>query len=484
MKVLFLPVDSRPCNRLFPKQLLEWCGVECITPPAEAMDHFNQPSDWAGIQAFLTAHAAEADAWAISLDQLCFGSLLASRELNMTDREALARLEWFERLRAQYPEKPVHAVNTIMRTSVSLLRLADMHIYKSMMEYSYWSDKSVESGSVEDMAKAERAARRIPMDVIQRYHEVRQRNHLINAQGVELAKRGVFNSLLLLMEDSEEHGFHRAEQRILQEQIGSDPRVMIKNGTDEGPLLVMKCLMDMPLSVAVEWIGRENGQFIARYEDRPFAENVNHVLDYIGIQNAPDAPVILAIAANSDGAQIDMNFAPTLPTYPQDEERAAARINELLSTGKTVYLLDLFCCNGGWPDFIKRIEHPEKLAGYSAWNTASNALGTIIGQICSDALAGCPNTSFRNERFLDDLLYESCIRSQLSHSLRAEGQDPYAISDPARADRVLQDLFGSLFARQGSWTRRFWGVLDILQGHYQVSLPWERTFEVEAHYKP
>ncbi|MBR1559735.1 MAG: DUF4127 family protein [Clostridia bacterium] len=99
MKVLFLPVDSRPCNRLFPKQLLEWCGVECILPPEEVQDHFTQPSDWQGIQAFLTEHAAEADARAISLDQLCFGSLLGSRELDMTEAQALERLEWFERLR-------------------------------------------------------------------------------------------------------------------------------------------------------------------------------------------------------------------------------------------------------------------------------------------------------------------------------------------------------------------------------------------------
>ncbi|MBR1820725.1 MAG: DUF4127 family protein [Clostridia bacterium] len=484
MKVLFLPVDSRPCSWLFPKQLLEWCGVECILPQMEVLDHFTRPSDWHGIQEFLTAHAAEADVWAISLDQLCFGSLLASRELDMTEQEALDRLAWFEQLRAQYPDKPVHAVNTIMRTSVSALSLADMHVYHAMMEYSYWSDKSVVTGSLEDMARAERAARRIPMDTILKYHEVRQRNHRINSKGVELARKGVFNSLLLLMEDSEEYGFHRTEQRILQEQIGGAPHIMIQNGTDEGPLLVMKCLMKQTLPVAVEWVGREDGQFIARYEDRPFVENVESVFRYIGIEEAPDAPVTLAIAANTAGAQIDTTMVTTMPAYPQDEERAALRINELLSEGRTVYLLDLFCCNGGWPDFIKRIEHPERLAGYSAWNTATNALGTLVGQICSDAIADRRNVNFRNERFLDDLLYENCIRSQLTLTLKAEGQDPYHLTDKKKADLLLQEFFRQLFARQGGWTRRFSNVLDILPKTYRVSLPWERTFEVEARFTP
>ena len=385
---------------------------------------------------------------------------------------------------AQYPEKPVHAVNTIMRTSISTLRLADMHVYKSMMEYSYWSDRAVVTGALEDMARAERAARFIPGEAILKYHEVRQRNHMINAKAVELAKKGVFSSLLILVEDSEEYGFHRTEQRILQEQIGDDPRIMIKNGTDEGPMLVMKCLMDRPLPVRVEWIGRKDGQFIARYEDRPFAENLNGIFKYIGIYEAQDAPVTLAIAANAIGAQIDMNMTSTMPSYPQDEAQAAARVNELLAEGRTVYLLDLFCCNGGWPDFIKQIRHPEQLAGYSAWNTASNALGTLVAQICSDSIAERCNVPFRNERYLDDLLYESCIRSQLMHTLKADGEDPYRLADPAAADRLLQEFFRELFARQGGWTHRFARVLDILQGRYQVSLPWERVFEVEAHYTP
>lgn len=484
MKVLFLPVDSRPCNRLFPKQLLEWCGVECILPPEDVMDHFTRPSDWAGIQQFLTEHAGEADAWAISLDQLCFGSLLGSRELDMTEAQALERLEWFEALRSQYPDKPVHAVNTIMRTSISTLRLADMNVYRAMMEYSYWSDKAVVTGSLSDMARAERAARQIPADKIMQYHEVRQRNHLVNAKAVELTKRGVFSSLLILMEDSDEYGFHRTEQRVLLEQIGDDPRILMKNGTDEGPILVMKCLMTEPLPVRVEWTGRSDGNFIARYEDRPFSENLESLFRYIGIRESENAPVTLLIAANSSGAQVDMNMDGIIPAYPQDEQRAAERVNALLSQGSTVYLLDLFCCNGGWPNLIQQIDHPELLAGYSAWNTASNSLGTLVAQICSDAIAGRRNVPFRNERYLDDLLYESCIRSQLMHTLKAEGEDPYRLADPAGADRLLQQLFRDLFSRQGSWTHRFTRILDILQDRYQVSLPWERVFEVEAHYLP
>ena len=60
-------------------------------------------------------------------------------------------------------------------------------------------------------------------------------------------------------------------------------------------------------------------------------------------------------------------------------------------------------------------------------------------------------------------------------------------TDPAQlaaADRLLQGFFCELFARRGGWTHRFARVLDILQDRYQVSLPWERVFEVEAHYTP
>lgn len=485
MKVLFLPVDSRPCNRLFPKQILEWCGATCIEPPPDIFDHFTQPSNWEGIKQFLIEHAEEADVWAISMDQLCYGSLLSSRSAVVTEEEVKERLAWFEAFRNQYPEKPVHVINTILRTSISTLKTSDLQVYHAMTEYSYWSDKASITGSMEDMARSEQAARRIPTDVILQYHSVRQRNHMLNARCVELTKRGIFSSLLLLMEDSEEYGFHRAEQRVLVEKIADDPRITIKNGTDEGPLLAMKCLMPQPISLSIQWIGREDGKFIARYEDRPFEENVARALAYLGIENDPESKTVLAIAANEEGVQVDMVITEyaTTPSYPKEAKQAADRINELLQSGYDVYLLDQFCCNGGWPEFTRQIDHPEKLSGYSAWNTASNALATLLGQLCSDTMAGKKNLRFRNERFLDDLLYESCIRSQLNHMLRAYGQDPYHLSDPEDAERQLREMFEDLFSQRGGWTKRFANIVRLIKetGPYRVSLPWERTFEVEAH---
>ena len=111
----------------------------------------------------------------------------------------------------------------------------------------------------------------------------------------------------------------------------------------------------------------------------------------------------------------------------------------------------------------------DQLAGYSGWNTASNAMGTVIAQLLSDVKADAPDTDFRNERFLDDLYYESLVRQQLNEYLRARGEDPYRLTDKDAAEAELRRLFDKLERP----------LLDHI-GAFRVSLPWSRTFEVCA----
>ena len=108
------------------------------------------------------------------------------------------------------------------------------------------------------------------------------------------------------------------------------------------------------------------------------------------------------------------------------------------------------------------------LAGYSAWNTASNALGTILAQIMSDQLAQKVQTAFLWERLLDDLVYQGAVREQLNESLQAAGEDPFHLADPAHAQGELAHLMQQYLRSESMLPN----VPD-----YAVSLPWTRTFE-------
>ena len=98
MRIVHLPLDSRPCNVLFPLQLAEWCGHTCVTPAKEEMDFFAQAASFEASRGFLLREAPQADAMVVSADHLCYGSLLASRQDDVSADKALERLELLVKL--------------------------------------------------------------------------------------------------------------------------------------------------------------------------------------------------------------------------------------------------------------------------------------------------------------------------------------------------------------------------------------------------
>ena len=477
MKVLFLPLDSRPCNRIFPVQLAAWSGAECVTPPPEIMDYYTTPSDSGAVIQFLKDHMAEADALILSVDQLCFGGLLASREMDVSISDAIDRLKAIQELHAAYPDKPIHAFSVIQRSSISTLSLSDISVYQAVTAYSEYSDRYSVTQLEQDRLRMEQARKSIPDEVLRRVQEVRRRNHRVNLRCLEWQKEGVFTSLLLLMEDSQAYGFHRKEQRILTQRMEGIREAYLHNGTDEGGCVTMaKALTKKRIPISVHWAGRPDGLFVAKYEDRPFIQNLQDNMDYLNLQEAEDAEIALVIAAPSNGIQGD-GHEEDYQMPPETLSETVSAVQKQIREGKRVYLLDLICANGGVPDLLSGVD-AGKLAGYSAWNTASNSMGTILAQIISDDIAGKPNIRFRNERFMDDMLYETIIRLSLNAELRAGGLDPYRLADKAETEKRINEAYRSLSEKP-----RFAGIFRAIReaGDSRLTLPWDRTFEAQAH---
>lgn len=472
MRIAHLPLDSRPCNLLFPVQLAGWCGHECLIPEKHEMDDFTVPAPFEKSEAFLRRVAPQADALVISIDHLCFGSLLGSRDDRVPRQDALRRLALIEELHKAYPRLPLYAYSVIMRSSISTLYAADVDAYRAMTEYSVYTDRARQTGDPADAQRAEDALTRIPPAVLRRYQLARERNHAVNRRCVELAASGVFAALALLQEDAETYGFHKGEQRaLLALKAERNARnIWLHNGADEGgALAVMKAIAaSQPLPpVDVCYLGWPDGDFVARYEDRPFRENVEDSLAFAGLTIRPGAADVLAVCCPPDGAQTDWE-------KPECAEGYAAQARELArmaAAGKRVYLLDVTRANGGSPMLMRALYAQAQtlpLAGYSAWNTASNALGTILAQIMSDQLAQKVQTAFLWERLLDDLVYQGVVREELNQPLRAAGEDPFHLARPEQAVQALRERMEQYLHAEPL----FQNTPD-----YTISFPWNRTFE-------
>ncbi|MBQ8160124.1 MAG: DUF4127 family protein [Clostridia bacterium] len=468
IKIVYLPLDSRPCNRLFPVQLCHHAGHRCILP--DEMDYFRLPSRPEAIRDFLMRTLPGADAAVVSVDQLAYGSLLASREMDCREDEAVERVRVLEKLHTLAPGVPVHAFNILLRDTVSALSKEHLGVYYDMWRYSEWTDRASLSGRREDRDEAARMVGRIPLRVLHTFMSIRQRNHLINRLCVDMAGRGIFSSLMLLMEDAKPEGIHRREQRTLQEKMRGMENTFLHNGADEGGCMaVMRAIRPgKGPGIQIRYLGGLDGHFTSKYENLTFEENLRSILDFQDIGVQEEADIVLAVAGPAGGIQgecLDRDPTPPLPGM-------AAEVDALIQDGKRVYLLDVINANGGSMELMHALKHPEKLWGYSAWNTTSNALGTLVAQIVSDEMAGRMNVTFRNERFLDDLLYQGKLRRILMQQVEKEGDDAYALRHPEHTQELLKKLVDGEDSR----------FLELCGGKDRCLflLPWPRTFEVQA----
>lgn len=467
MRILYLPLDSRPCNYQWPRKLLQGSGHRVVTPPREIMDHFRRPADTNKLQEFIRKELPETDALAVSVEMLLYGGILASRTPEVSLETAMGRLNILKEAAARVP---VHAFGLIMRSSVSAFCQGDLKAYELMTEYSVsWGQAWQEGHNTAPVDKKYEAL--LPTQVLGAYRRVRQRNHSVNLKLLELKREGVLASLMLLQEDAQEHGFHRREQAELAAYIREHRLndTFMHNGADEGGMMAcVRALAPAPMSVNIRYT-RGDGSFVARYEDRPFKENLASCMRYLGLNYDSSSPIRLVIHAPA-GEQGEAAWQKASP--PSDTDALEPVFDS------PCYLLDVEYSNGGSLSLMSLLLRGCKLPsilGYSGWNTAMNSTGTVLSLIRADMLRGQPNPSFKWERLLDDLLYESVIRQKAAKLLTSRGEDVYSLSNKPEA----QELINTLLAEE---MKNGWEAAMNREGftRAELTLPWERLFECDV----
>lgn len=466
-----------------------------MLPPLELMDFYRRPSNFQAISSWLEQACREADALVCSLDQLAYGGLLASRTLAVGEREALGRIDCLRRVKRENPGLRILLGSVIMRTTVSTLCQEDQRWWEKVARYSRLA------GAVGDEAILERRALEdeIPPKVLRTFLAARARNRRVNREAVELLFEGVADRVVFLQEDSAPEGMHRVEQRALVELAGArgvQGRVSLHCGADEFACALVGLLAasgeaaaepavqgrapEPALRLYVEWLGGDEG-FTALYEDRPFAENLEAYLGTCQIERVgalEAAQAALAIWA-PDGGQADLALDPGVscrcPVARIDA--VAERLEALMGSAVPVGLLDVYHANGGESSLLGRLARQgllPRLAAYAGWNTASNSLGTVLGQLLAASAPGADAAllaRFTAERLLDDWVYQGVVRPRLNEFLRRRGEDVWDLASGgldalAAADDALKDIMGTAPETRLAW-----------QGPFEARLFWPRTFE-------
>lgn len=505
LRVVLIPLDSRPPCTQFVQQLGKMANIAIITPPAELLDNYHQPADRGALRDWLQQHIAAADAAVISVDMLTHGGLMASRLPLGTATDYQATLDFLTNLHEQHPHVPLYVFSIIPR-----LRLADTAenraYQQAMIKYSTLRDEINTFENPHDLQELTKITRQIPAPVIQRYNAMYAANTAANQRLIDMTASGIIHTLVIGQDDAMPFGLANLEKArldaYLSRQSGLAGRVFITRGTDEVALTILgnigQSYFATHPSVYVEYSSP-----VAPYTVMPY---MPHTVARTVQEKA--ALLHLTLVATPDDAAIIMYVHIGAPhTAPQQLAAEAARVQDLLASDKAVAVVDLSqdyqASDTLLPALLAQNVAINRLAAYAGWNTTSNSIGTALTQAFLYTAARqhtTPNDiallrekarlEFLYARLLDDWYYQKLVEPRINQRLKWTDTDPNALGTARPAvERLIRrellpygrELFARAFADtalppDGTAASRF----IITSIDLDVSLPWERTFEIKV----
>ena len=315
------------------------------------------------------------------------------------------------------------------------------------------------------------------------------KNLKINAEIIELAKKGTFDYAIIGRDDSASYSQAHHEWRLLKTVAANLPASVFESfpGADQlGMVLIARAYNDLTGQIPfikVDYAHGSGGATIPLYEDQPLQATIAaHVLAAGGIvlDNPQSPDLILAVNTPKDSItyeadspknhQLNSSFA---------SHELIATIQSALTAGHPVAVADVAYANGADNAFMQQMFEKKllaKISAYSGWNTASNTVGYAIGQ---GMLASSVNQRNRRQalviRYLEDWAYQANIRSELQRELIATNTNLQYLN--GRTAITTREIEGKERAFAGKY-------LWISPEKVKVTFPWNRTFEIEVKLEP
>lgn len=494
MRILLIPPDVRPPTLAHPIQLARMGGAEVRVPPPRALPNLNAPGDTALLGEWLRDEAEGADALVVCLETLTLGGMIPARRESDPLDAVLERLKVLAEVKRARPELRVLAFGVIVRVAHDDDPLEEKPYYgrwgSELRAYSAAFDRLARHGEGErTLFDAARAA--VPSEVLDDWVGTRERNRALHLEALELLRSGVLEHLCLTLDDTTPYGLAAYDRRVLEaraDELGVWNALDVYPGADEVPAtLVARLLREGTPRVHVRYSGTLGAGAELIYEDRPAGELVRAHLRAAGCALADvrtGADFVLAV--NTPGVR-QANRQPDFAAVDTPHRHLPAFVDDVrdcLTRGQRVVLADIAYPNGA----ERRLWHMlqdlplVRLAGYAAWNTAGNTLGSAIAMGTVRARDERARLEALFARFADDALYQGFVRAEVRAALEEAGVEvsPFDLGEHrARADALvaeritprLEELWARHFSHLGyrlklgaphlAWPRLFTGAFPL-----------------------
>ena len=516
-KILFVPIDDRPCTYKMPVRMGKIAQAEVIAPPTNILGCFKRQGDSDRILDWLKNIEGKFDGAIISTDMIIYGGLVSSRIHKISKDTAKTRLREFLEILDKKREQfgTIYLFSSLLRVMPTVTDDALIPKLERIVSFSCESYHA-QKGDKNSQKNLEKIKQDIPEKMLEDYLKTRNRNFSINKSLVEEAGKGFFDYLLIGIDDSKTTGLNILEKEELENAVDSyrlKDNVSIATGTDEMAALLISRLLAERTGIHPTmhpiYSNTEGKDKVGRYEDRSFEKIIKLHTKIAGgycCNTRKEADILLYIhnpAGNQKEAasqKFDILGRKNLLNFIHS-------INKSIDKGRNTALADVFYANGSDNLLMgKLVENVNvfDLLGFAGWNTAGNTLGTTISYAIINYIAR-KNSQEENERqeilsahaalmlerLIDDWLYQSEIRQQISLQAMMKRVSVFNLGDMfeyfqtitndklnSRSISLLQNLKGLPL--------RFSVEEDGLRftppNKVYVSLPWQRLFEVSVDF--
>ncbi|MCX7740699.1 MAG: DUF4127 family protein [Meiothermus sp.] len=478
-RVLLLPSD--PVHLEFPQVLARVAGLLLHVPPSELLGRGEGPGHLMALAEWLWREAPAADVALVSLEALCLGGPGSPQGAADRLEEVLARLEVLRDLKRSYPHLRIlaHGVvgPAVVQPGVAFARHPSAEADPVRARFSEWADRlerlqAMGKDTREALTELDRARLHLHKEALQRWLQARERNHALHQAAIDLLHAGVLEYLALTLDNPTPYGLPHQEARRLSarlDELGLWGEADIYPGGAEAPLLLLaRALLQQAgrkTKVLLRYPSSRAEQAELLFQDRSLGGLVRAQLRALGGVQAgslEEADLVLAVnapALRQGLRQPDYEGVDTPERYlPELVDRLVAD----QATGRMVAVADLAYYGQAEHRFVQfllpSISLPG-LAGFAAWGSAANSLGSALAVgVC--ALFGddpVPLAEAHFFRLVEDWLYASRVRPEVEAELARE------LGAPSRGGGlddflwVAERLVGQRLTplAQGLWQRFF-----------------------------
>ena len=492
--ILYVPQDDRPVDYEYTVSTAEAAGYQVLTPPAQYLSGMNFHGSPDKLMAWVDANAGKADAMVLSIDSLVYGGLVDSRKHNLPMETLTARLEKVEALHKSHKNVPIYVFSTVMRSPWAGGKGVEPDYYLTMGSDIYQLASLQAKMDEEGLNPQERndwfaIMRRVPMEYLQDWYNRRRKNMSINYRLIDDARKGVFTYYSLGHDDNSVSAQSSLESKYLEMAGTGIPKTAFGSfpGADQlGLLLITRASNDFnnyhpkitviyPLGGGEKTVPRYDGQAIGK----TIASHVEAIGGTMVDNERPD--LLLAVNTPLTTSTTESANFENFPIMLQSTRDFLTQIEKAVNLDIPVSIVDMAFSNGSDNTLVYGLYQDKmmyRLAAYNGWNTASNSVGYGIAQgVLSKYMTADAHRGMLTTQYLDNWAYQANVRDYI-----------YRMQQKLEAGVVTQyypTLNEELQSRTKEQLQRYASTyLGIDPKTVDVTLPWQRLFEVYVDVKP